>query len=97
MITPHVSLQYQLKTARSRRAGTREVTESKLLRLIFHDCIPYADGSGGCDGCMNWEGVGVRFTNPKKWEYQNVGKTNNNGLEWTVDVLEHVYTNPQFP
>ena len=57
----------------------------------------YKDGSGGCDGCMNWEGVGVRFANPKKWEYQNVGKTNNNGLEWTVDVLEHVYTNPQFP
>ena len=57
MITPHNSLQYQLKTAKSRRAGTREVTESKLLRLIFHDCIPYADGSGGCDGCLNWTGM----------------------------------------
>ena len=55
MITPHNSLQYQLKTAKSRRAGTRDVTESKLLRLIFHDCIPYADGSGGCDGCLNWK------------------------------------------
>ena len=21
----------------------------------------YADGSGGCDGCLNWEGVGARF------------------------------------
>ena len=28
-------------------------TERKTLRLIFHDCMPYEDGSGGCDGCLN--------------------------------------------
>ena len=24
------------------------------FRLVFHDCIPYEDGSGGCDGCLNF-------------------------------------------
>ena len=38
-------------------------TPSKALRLAFHDCIPYKDGSKGCDGCLNWEGVGHRFVN----------------------------------
>ena len=28
----------------------------KMLRLGFHDCLKYTDGSGGCDGCLNWEG-----------------------------------------
>ena len=32
----------------------------KHLRLGFHDCIKYADGSGGCGGCLNWEGMGWR-------------------------------------
>ena len=27
----------------------------------FHDCIRYADGEGGCDGCLNWHGVGHRL------------------------------------
>merc|ERR1719483_527731 len=34
---------------------------AKLLRLSFHDCLRYVDGSGGCDGCLNWEGVGARY------------------------------------
>ena len=53
---------------------------------------------GGCDGCLNWEGVG------KEWEeaefaYRNpdVGKTDNNGLGPTVVVLEQIYTDPEFP
>ena len=28
-------------------------TPSKAMRLAFHDCQPYVDGSGGCDGCLN--------------------------------------------
>merc|ERR1712049_41477 len=28
-------------------------TPSKAMRLAFHDCQPYVDGSGGCDGCIN--------------------------------------------
>ena len=27
----------------------------KAIRLAFHDCQPYVDGSGGCDGCINFE------------------------------------------
>ena len=40
-------------------------TGAKLLRLSFHDCVPYidADGkiSGGCDGCLNWHGMGAGY------------------------------------
>merc|ERR1719510_1991405 len=25
----------------------------KMLRLAFHDCIPYMSGGEGCDGCLN--------------------------------------------
>ena len=28
---------------------------------------------------------------------ENVGETNNNGLGYTVEVLEHIYTDPEFP
>ena len=72
--------------------------ERKMLRLGFHDCLKYDDGTGGCDGCLNWEGVGKRWNledDPYPWP--NVGLTNNNGLEHTVDVLEHIYINASFP
>ena len=64
----------------------------------FHDCLKYKDGSGGCDGCLNWEGVGVRFGDgTNKFKFEDVGETNNNGLRYTVEVLEHIYTNASFP
>ena len=28
----------------------RNFNEMALFRLSFHDCVPYADGGGGCDG-----------------------------------------------
>ena len=31
-------------------AGVGDVTEAKILRLVFHDCAKYKDGTGGCDG-----------------------------------------------
>ena len=31
-------------------------TENKIMRLAFHDCVRYTDGTGGCDGCLNWAG-----------------------------------------
>ena len=37
---------------------------AKMLRLGFHDCLKYKDGTGGCDGCLNWEGVGFRWVEP---------------------------------
>ena len=48
--------------------------------------------------CLNWEGVGFRFKDATdNFKYPNVGKTNNNGLTWTVEVLEQIYTNASFP
>ena len=71
---------------------------AKMLRLGFHDCLKYKDGSGGCDGCLNWDGVGFRFEDaPNKFKYENVGETNNNGLKFTVEVLEAIYTDAKFP
>ena len=72
---------------------------AKVLRLAFHDCIPYLNGSGGCDGCLHWKGVGTRFTNHTKHHYgYNVPSTgDNNGMALTVEVLEEIYTNPNFP
>ena len=74
---------------------------AKLLRLSFHDCVRYVDGSGGCHGCLNWKGVGFRF--PKdddikyKFIYPDIKETNNNGIEYAVALLEELYTNPNFP
>ena len=30
-------------------------SEPKAIRLAFHDCMPYEDSEGGCDGCLNFE------------------------------------------
>ena len=44
----------------SKRMGDLAFTETKAIRLAFHDCIPYknenGDGThGGCDGCINFD------------------------------------------
>ena len=39
----------------------KDIRAPVMLRLGFHDCLKYADGSGGCDGCLNWEGMGSRL------------------------------------
>ena len=64
----------------------------------------YTDGTGGCDGCLDWEGMGISFQ--KKDEpsgngpYDKTfndpgditnGKGDNNGLAMTVLALEHVF------
>ena len=41
-------------------------TEPKYLRLAFHDCLKYEDGTGGCDGCINWDGMDFRYVILKK-------------------------------
>ena len=65
---------------------------AKVLRLTFHDCLKYDDGTGGCDGCLNWSGMGTRFDGgDNKRKYADVGLTDNNGLRHTVEVLEAVY------
>jgi len=68
----------------------------RVLRLGFHGCLLYADGSGGCDGCIDWEGIGFRFDQRARMNEQYrvpVQDTNGNaGLEATVKSLESFYT-----
>ena len=57
----------------------------------------YQDGTGGCDGCLNWEGVGQYYDVNNlsgKRQLPNLGPTNNNGLGETVEYLEKIYKNP---
>ncbi len=70
----------------------------KALRLSFHDCMPYPDGTGGCDGCINWEGVDVVIETDKyamNITHTDVGA--NNGLGDVVRELELVYTEVDYP
>ena len=84
--------------------------ENKLLRLAFHDCIPYAKPPyGGCDGCLNWDGMDFLNEIPrgnmaftfKVWpSYRTqpvTKKTNNNKLSTTVFALEWLYRVPNWP
>lgn len=74
----------------------------KALRLAFHDCIPYEDGSGGCDGCLNPEGMNIDMlkkydTDIDMFKGPDITLTNNNGLFFIADILEEIYTNKDFP
>jgi hypothetical protein len=71
----------------------------QALRLGFHDCLKYMDGTGGCDGCLNWHNVGNR-TPRTGWVQcvdQNVNITDNNGLSAIVEKLERIYTSTNQP
>ena len=73
-------------------------SERKALRLGFHDCLKYKDGSGGCDGCLNWEGMeDLVFDKSKPYGNPTALETNNNGLAHTAIVLERIYTEPGYP
>ena len=78
-----------------------------LIQLAFHDCLRYTDGSGGCDGCLNWAGMGywsaMAGANIQKKQPELVGafpkqtKTNNNKLQLSVRSLELIYTLTDWP
>eukprot|EP00408_Alexandrium_pacificum_P017718 CAMPEP_0171189598 /NCGR_PEP_ID=MMETSP0790-20130122/18428_1 /TAXON_ID=2925 /ORGANISM="Alexandrium catenella, Strain OF101" /LENGTH=694 /DNA_ID=CAMNT_0011654713 /DNA_START=38 /DNA_END=2123 /DNA_ORIENTATION=+ len=71
----------------------------KLVRLGFHDCLKYADGTGGCDGCLHWDGVEGRYRNTAGSWSIDAGDhlSHNNGLRVAVELMEELYTNPIFP
>ena len=70
----------------------------KFLRLSFHDCLKYTDGTGGCDGCLNWRNMGNNNKDDKfSKKYPPVEKGDNNGLSPIVEELEKVYTKPDYP
>lgn len=60
----------------------------KLLRLAFHDCVPYEKPNYGrpCDGCINLD-----------TDDQDGNLEHNNGLQYTVAVLEKLWLEPDFP
>ena len=73
---------------------------AKLIRLSFHDCVPYKDGTGGCDGCLNWSNITDRYElyMPEwKFKYPDIKEGGNTGLEYTVWILEKLYTDKNFP
>ena len=78
----------------------------KMLRLGFHDCLTYSDDLAsdeinGCDGCLNPDGMGIdmkkTYGGKGSRNGPNVEVTNNNGLTFTADILEEIYTNPSYP
>jgi len=77
------------------------VSENALLRLAFHDCVRYTDGSGGCDGCLNHTNVGAPHPNPNEaadvFAFKPLNDTDNNGLTAIVEVLELVYMTTDWP
>ena len=84
-----------------RRIGTGlnwHTTESMLMRLAFHDCIPYADGSGGCDGCLDWTGMKGNI-NETLLDDANLKdkRTSNKKLETLTENLEKIYKYIDWP
>ena len=78
-----------------------EVTENVIMRLVFHDCIPYLDGTGGCDGCLNWHGMYSESPSPNKAEhfyaFDPVNATDNKGLDGVAIALERIYRTIDWP
>ena len=88
-------------------------TTRKLIQLAFHDCLKNVDSDGnhfgGCDGCLNWEGMdfmndvpagnlgSTRIWAPTYRTQPIKYKTDNNKLSTTAMALELVYTDPTWP
>merc|ERR1712018_305818 len=81
---------------------------AKILRLGFHQCLKNADGSGGCNGCLNNHGMGLKnrhtcsppddkTVSEKRRDLPDALKTDNSGLEITADILEEIFTNKDYP
>jgi hypothetical protein len=82
----------------------------KFLRLAFHDCMKDSDGTGGCDGCMSFDGMytlknmdqtyikinakGKRSVLKSKHKIPPQG--NNVGLAPTADLLERFYSDKEY-
>merc|ERR1711971_234588 len=75
----------------------------KMLRLGFHQCFKWSDGTGGCNGCLNKHGMGLENRHNRTGDNEKGGnnpnsiRTNNAGLELTADILEEIFTSIDFP
>ena len=72
-----------------------KLSENTFIRLGFHDCLRYEDGSGGCDGCLSWKNMGAR-PGPNS-SYPHDDRTDNNDLSKTLFWLEQLYTKTDWP
>ena len=104
MITPIWSVKKAMGVATTglgKNQNGGECTENALMRMVFHDCIPYADGTGGCDGCMNWNGMHDEVPNPNddshKYKFNPINATNNQGMDGVADHLELIYSTIDWP
>ena len=76
---------------------------AKFLRLGFHNCLKYTDGTGGCNGCLSNKNIGLdnrhncSIHGNSANNMPNINQTDNAGLELTADVLEEIYVNRDFP
>mmetsp|Transcript_40705 Transcript_40705/g.95624 ORF Transcript_40705/g.95624 Transcript_40705/m.95624 type:complete len:430 (+) Transcript_40705:130-1419(+) len=75
---------------------------AKFVRLGFHDCVRYKDGSGGCDGCMKFYDMFRKYNDLASGDKRNLNRADpvagtNNGLQLAADILEEIYTDPKFP
>jgi hypothetical protein len=99
LATPNIRQETGFPTGDDNEKPGLEHFAAKLLRLSFHDCLRYADKTGGCDGCLNWKGMEERFTERTKFKfkYPDITEGNNNGLEYTVALMELLYTDKSYP
>ena len=75
-----------------------------VCRLGFHQCLKFSDGTGGCNGCLNFRNMGVETRGRDCLRTQSCALnthekvTDNNNLLWVARVLEILYTekNPPF-
>jgi len=78
-----------------------QTTENTLMRLVFHDCMRYQDGTGGCDGCINFKGVGHAGPSPHNkddyYKTKPINETDNNGMDQITMKLELIYTTVDWP
>ena len=84
--------------------NVRPISEMALFRLSFHDCLTYTDGTGQCDGCLNWHGMGTEAPSPFpsqstycQHQFSKPNATDNNGLDRLVEYLEKIYTEADWP
>merc|ERR1712156_1212072 len=108
------SMDYYRNMTFSRSSARISPTPRKVIQLAFHDCLKNIDASGnhfgGCDGCLNWEGMDFlnqipfgkfnQETKPRWPSYRAMPikyKTDNNKLSTTSMALELIYIDPSWP
>lgn len=63
----------------------------RALRVAFHDCLLYEDGSGGCDGCMQLTGLQDQVEPLFQSLSPSTNITDNHGIQNTLAWLEDRY------